>query len=121
MRGFGHFYGPGCGFAHHHGYGRGTWGYGPSRGFGWCHESYGAGVPEDYEYLGPCCCGFGPHAFYRDKKTGRIFRGFPHHFWPKPEISEENLKDELEDLRRRKEELEKRISEIEAKLRQKSE
>lgn len=121
MCGFGHYYGPGSGFGHHYGYARGFGGSNPTRGYGWCHEPADVEVPEDYEYLGPCRCGFGPHAFYRDKKAGRISRGFPYHFWQKPETSEENLKDELEYLRRKKEELEERISEIEEKLRPKSE
>ncbi|MGQ9801699.1 MAG: hypothetical protein ACUVRL_08560 [Candidatus Saccharicenans sp.] len=125
MPGFGHYYGSGYGFRHFHshgyGYGRGFGGYDPTRDYGWCHEPADVELPEDYEYLGPCRCGFGPDAYYRDKKTGRIFRGVPYHFWKGPETSEESLKDELEFLRREKEELEKRISEIEEKLRPKNE
>lgn len=120
MRGFGHYYGSGYGFGHFRGFGRGFGRYEPTRRYGWCHEPADVEVPEDYEYLGPCCCGFGLDAYYRDKKTGRIFRGFPYHFWKRPETSEESLKDELEYLRREKEDLEKRISEIEEKLHPKS-
>ncbi len=25
-----------------------------------------------YRYIGPCRCGFGPHAFYEDTETGKI-------------------------------------------------
>lgn len=121
MRGFGHYCGSGYGLGHFRGYGRGSGGYDPTRRYGWFFEPAGVKVPEDYEYLGPCRCGFGPDAYYRDRKTGRIFRGFPYPFWKRPEPSEEGLKDELEYLRREKEELEKRISEIEEKLRPKNE
>ncbi len=43
--------------------------YGYARG--WWHERHAAFVPGEYRYLGPCRCGFGPHAFYRDP-SGRI-------------------------------------------------
>ncbi len=92
-------------FGSHFGYGHG-WGY------GW-YNPPPSWESEDYEYLGPCRCGFGPDAFWRNKKTGRIVRGFPPDVWRKPESSAEDLRKELEFLRREKEKLEKRLTQIE--------
>lgn len=107
------------------GYGQG---YGAGYGRGWCHDLPGAvRPPEGFTYLGPCRCGSGPHAYWQDKKTGRIFHGSPHYGtwfgpgygWPGREPSEEELKSELDWLKQQKEELEKRIQEMEEALKQK--
>ncbi len=106
MRGYGRYYGAGRGYGY---------GFGPCNGYGW-HNAPDSWETEDYEYVGPCRCGFGPDAFWRDKKTGRIVRGFPPYFQEKPEGSAEELREELEFLRREKEKLEKRLAQIEEEL-----
>jgi hypothetical protein len=70
-------------------------------------------------YIGPCRCGFGPDAFYRDK-SGRIIhasqvyhRGFP------TTPTKEEFEAEVDQLRGEKAELEKRIKEIEEHLKTK--
>lgn len=117
IRGSGRYYGPGVGLGHFRGYGRGFGWDDPVGHSGWYCEAAETQIKQDYEYLGPCRCGCGPDAFYRDRRTGRISRGFPYRFRKSPETSEERLKDELEYLRQEKEKLEKWISEIEEILR----
>lgn len=61
------------------GWRRGGWGRG---GFGWVGSGRQVHPPkysEEFEYIGPCRCGFGPNAFYRDKKSGRIIHW--HDLW----------------------------------------
>ncbi len=96
------------------GYGR-HFGYGHGWGYGWYNRP-SSWESEDYEYLGPCRCGFGPDAFWRNKKTGRIVRGFPPPVWREPEGSAEDLRKELEFLLQEKEKLEKRLAQIEEKF-----
>lgn len=95
-------------------------------GFGWRHGWRGGAGKRpwrwftrgDYEYIGPCRCGFGPHAFWMERSTGRAFRGFPGPSggpWPvRPTV--EDLRSELKWLKEEKEELERRISELEAQI-----
>jgi len=66
-----------------------------------------------YSYIGPCRCGTGPNAFYQGP-NGRIVparqvyrSGFP------TILTKEDLKAELEVLKKEKTELENRIEEIE--------
>ena len=73
-------------------------------------------APEGYTYIGPCRCGFGPDAYYRDR-SGRIVpaaqvcrRGIS------TTSAEEEFEAELRQLSAEKAELEKRISEIEKHL-----
>lgn len=96
-------------------------GWGPGYGRGREYERTGrAGLPWRNDYLGRCWCGFGPHGFWQEKTTGRIFRGFPGSssrcgmvYWTEPESSEEELKAELNRLRQEKEDLETRIKSLE--------
>jgi len=100
------------------------WGYGHcrlGRGY-WRQRGWWPSV-EGYTYLGPCRCGFGPHAFWQEKTSGRIFRGLPP--WQadlgsKTETYEE-LRAELNRLKREKEELEKIIRDLEAEFVRKKE
>jgi hypothetical protein len=94
------------------GYGRGL-----HKGRFWPYNP--ASAPEGYTYIGPCRCGFGPDAFYRDK-SGRIIhasqvyhRGFP------TTPTKEEFEAEVDQLRGEKAELEKRIKEIEEHLKTK--
>ncbi len=94
------------------GYGRG-WNRG--RGF-WRNNIE---TPEGYEYIGPCRCGFGPDAYYREKRTGRIAHArqllssvFPYRF------EDETIRSELEKLKKEKEILERRIEELEKNLKE---
>ena len=91
------------------GYGRGL-----HRGRFWPYTLVSA--PEGYTYLGPCRCGFGPDAFYRDK-SGRIIpaaqvcrRGIP------TTPAAEEFETEMGQLRAEKAELERRIKELEEHL-----
>ncbi|MGB9907779.1 MAG: hypothetical protein ACPLRR_10395 [Candidatus Saccharicenans sp.] len=113
-RNYGRGFGPGAGP-----------GYGPGYGRGWCHDwPDELKTPEGYSYLGPCRCGFGPHAFWQEKETGRIFRGFPGYGgwfrpgypWPGRKPSEEDLKSELDWLKQAREDLEARIKDLEETL-----
>ncbi len=95
------------------GYGR----QGMGRGFrfypGWQTNA------EGYSYLGPCRCGFGPHAFWQEKATGRIFRGFPGWQkapWPYVSPKEADLQTELDLLKQEKKDLEIRIRDLEEEL-----
>ncbi len=97
-------------------FGRGGWGYGHRHGWGgW--GGYGrrwwppASV-EGYTYVGPCRCGWGPHAYYVDS-SGRLVHAWDVFSGRAPVSFQEA---ELEALKREKEELEKRIRELEEKL-----
>jgi len=97
----------------------GHWGLG--KGYG--HFKGWYPPPEGYTYLGPCRCGFGPHAFWQEKVSGRIFRGFPG--W-QPGLRfdsrrDEVLQAELNRLKKEKEELEKMILDLEAELQRRKE
>lgn len=78
--------------------------------------------PEGYTYLGPCRCGFGPHGFWQERSTGRIFRGFPSYGgWRVSPLAyahseAEDLRSELNWLKKEKENLEIKIEELEAEL-----
>jgi len=86
-----------------------------------------------FRYVGPCRCGFGPHAYYEDVK-GRIYHvseicpyysmgygkggfkpeyaGYPYYLrYRKDERELEILKEEKEWIERRIKELEKKIKE----------
>lgn len=62
-----------------------------------------------YEHIGPCRCGFGPHAFWMERSTDHIFRGFPRRARPvRPTV--EDLRSELKGRKAGKEALQRRIS-----------
>lgn len=91
------------------GYGRGL-----HRGRFWPHTP--ASVPEGYTYIGPCRCGFGPDAFYRDK-SGRIAHVSQLLHGSVPQmVSTEDPEVEISQLRVEKAELERRIKELEEHL-----
>ena len=89
------------------------WGFGYGRGggrgrFGWFGG--GAGV-EGYTYVGPCRCGWGPHAYYTDEKgrlvhASELFGGF-------------GIKREIELLKRERDAIDARIRELERLSREK--
>jgi hypothetical protein len=73
-------------------------------------------VSEGYTYIGPCRCGFGPDAFYRNK-NGRIVhaahvrrRGIP------TTPAAEGFEAEVGQLKAENREMEKRIRELEKRL-----
>jgi len=73
-------------------------------------------APEGYTYLGPCRCGFGPDAFYRDK-SGRIVHAVQVRRRGIPTIpAAEGFEAEVGQLVAEKADLEKRIREIEKHL-----
>ncbi len=91
------------------GYGRGL-----HRGTFWRYAPVSA--PEGHTYIGPCRCGFGPDAFYRDK-SGKIVHASQLFHWSiPPTTSTESLEAEVNQLKVEKEELEKRIKELEDQL-----
>ncbi|HAR35899.1 MAG TPA: hypothetical protein DCR87_03135 [Acidobacteria bacterium] len=114
-------------YGRHYGYGYGQ-GFGPGYGRGW-HQNWRGQVqpPEGFTYLGPCRCGFGPNAYWQERETGHIFRGFPgYRGWfrpgyagPEQEPADEDLRSELNWLKQEKEELETRIKELEETLKKK--
>ncbi|MGQ9800741.1 MAG: hypothetical protein ACUVRL_03640 [Candidatus Saccharicenans sp.] len=111
------------------GYGRGYRGFGYGAGYGrGFHHNWrwpgpaSAQVPEGYKYIGPCRCGWGPHAFYQDA-SGRIVQArdvYRRSGVPGPAPTQDELKEELEALKAEKEELERRIAELEKQFKEES-
>ncbi len=104
----------GYGWGYGRGFGRGWWGRGWGRGW-W--GAYGYRTPQGYTYVGPCRCGFGPHAFYVDS-SGRLLHASQ--VWggwvppyPSPQTEAEDLKAEKADLEARLKEIEARLKEVE--------
>lgn len=94
-----------------YGFGRG-WG---GRGGYWWRPRL-ATAPAGYTYVGPCRCGFGPHAYYQDA-SGRVVpagAAFGGAMWT-PSASAPTPT-ELEQLRADKAELERRLTELEQRL-----
>lgn len=88
------------------------------RGFG-----YGARVPytpelnnEKYEYVGPCRCGLGPHAYYRDRKTGNIVPPTVVYGYETSENPEIELSNRLKYLEEEKKYLEEEIKKLKESL-----
>ena len=92
-------------------------GRGLHRGRFWPHTS--ASVPEGYTYIGPCRCGFGPDAFYRDKSGRIVHAAQVHRRGILTTPAAEEFEAEMGLLRAEKIELEKRIKEIEGHLKAK--
>ncbi|HUU49919.1 MAG TPA: DUF5320 domain-containing protein [Nitrospinota bacterium] len=89
--------------------------YGRGRGLGY---RWSRAVPSGYSYVGPCLCGFGPHAFFQDS-TGRMAHASHVYSFgpvPPPSATKEDLEYELKILKDEKAELEKRLGEIEKEL-----
>jgi len=105
-------------------FGRG-YGHGFDRGWHFCWPT-AFRSPEGFKYLGPCRCGFGPHAYWQDERTGRIYCGFPGYgtavspgySWSAESLTSEEIKSEIEWLKQEKEALEKRIRDLEERLKQ---
>ena len=75
-------------------------------------------APRGYTYIGPCRCGRGPNAFFYDS-AGRIVNVRQLYQWQFPqELTKEDLKVELEILKREKTELERNIEELENQLKE---
>ncbi|MGB9668265.1 MAG: hypothetical protein ACPLSJ_06620 [Thermosulfidibacteraceae bacterium] len=90
------------------------WG-GGGRKWGWSNLERVQSRLGKYTYVGPCRCGFGPHAYYMDEK-GRIVHARFVVGGPVHTLSEaEELFAEKEQLERRLQEIEKRIRELEKK------
>ncbi|MEM0343729.1 MAG: hypothetical protein QXU73_05730 [Thermoplasmata archaeon] len=105
-----------------YGVGRGSYWWHHHRPFCWPTATAGPAAETDLKkglvYVGPCRCGHGPHAYYRTA-DGRIVRAstlpFPGQASVAPErngeLSEDELKAELQRLRERVLELEKKLAE----------
>lgn len=91
------------------GYGRGL-----HRGRFWPYTP--VSVPEGYTYIGPCRCGFGPDAFYRDKSGTVVHASQLLHRGVPQTVSTEDPEAEISQLRVEKTELERRIKELEEHL-----
>lgn len=89
--------------------------------FRWNWVGPGGNLPSGYTYIGPCRCGMGPHAYYKDP-SGRIVHAW--HFYPGaglPFATGEDVKTALDLLKQEKSVLEKRIEELEKQLKEKKE
>jgi len=86
-------------------------------GSGW-HIKNRMPVPQEYDYMGPCRCGRGPHAYYRDWR-GRSVHAHCIPWW---EISGQNpdidYRAELDALKEEKRHLEQRIQTLENELKE---
>ncbi len=95
------------------------WGYGRGFGRGWGRGwwgLYGYRTPQGYTYVGPCRCGFGPHAFYMDSAGRLVHASQVWGGWVPPYPSPS--RSEAEDLKAEKADLEARLKEIEARLKE---
>ncbi len=97
------------------------WGRSFGRGRGFWRYFPVATVGGRYRYVGPCRCGFGPHAFYVDERTGAlvhawdIYRGAPDVYIDEKRYLEETIKELEEEKRMLEEELariKKRLEEL---------
>ena len=103
------------GYGRGFGMGRGNWGW-YARGRGnW--PAYGhltvGDVSGEATYVGPCRCGFWPHAYYRTK-DGRLVHASAS--WTEPIVPAIAQEVGLQQLRREKEQLEERIRTLETDL-----
>ena len=101
-------------------------GYGTGRGARWWYQGRGycwpgypveypqaRDLPKDVTYVGPCRCGFGPHAYYRTA-DGKIVHGASlpdtkDGTTTEPEPEHDGLQTEVERLRTRVKELEDKL------------
>jgi hypothetical protein len=103
--------------------------YGRRMGYGMCH-GHGGGyervvarpaVPSGYRYLGPCRCGYGPHAYY-ETPEGRVVS--PYEMFH-PKYNAPQTKEDLEMEKRYIEDeikyFQERLNEIEERLKEKKE
>jgi hypothetical protein len=72
-------------------------------------------MPDDVMYIGPCHCGFGPHAYYRTSDGGTVHAAALPYVreatTAEPEPTYSELEAEVRDLRNRLQELESRFKE----------
>ena len=103
------------GYGRGYGMGRGYWGwYARGRGNTPAYGLLSAGdVSGEATYVGPCRCGFGPHAYYRTK-DGRLVHASAR--WTEPIVPAEAQETGLQQLRRDKEQLEERIRVLESDM-----
>ena len=79
-------------------------------------------VPLGYEYMGPCVCGFGPHAFYTTPEgtvvhASQVFAPYPAFPLEIPKEEElEILSDEADMLEKELAHIKKRIEELEKEV-----
>ncbi|WP_292461106.1 hypothetical protein [Methanothermococcus sp.] len=97
------------------GFGRGF------RGRGFFGFRYFARAPlsnERYEYVGTCRCGLGPHAYYRDRRTGSIIPAAAMYGYDAPTavVPETELSDRLRYLEEEKRYLEEEIAKLKESL-----
>jgi len=104
-----------------YGFGRGRGGRGGGYWFG-LGRAWPTGInPSGYTYIGPCRCGFGPHAFYQDA-SGRILPAAAVFSGPaptQPEATPESTRAEIDELKAEKAEIERRLRDLEARLQRK--
>lgn len=83
------------------------------------HRAYWTQAAHGYTYMGPCRCGHGPHAFYRDP-GGRFANAHGVPWWTtSATLADVDLKAELNQLKEEKSYLEKRIESLETQLKEK--
>jgi hypothetical protein len=93
--------------------GRGGWGYGGGGGWRWYGYTYAPTASvKSYTYVGPCRCGFGPHAYYMDSE-GRLVHASQIFSGVVPYNEVESLRQEKKELERRLQDIESRIKELE--------
>jgi len=99
------------------GFGRGFRGRGF---FGFRHFAGARTIPncnEKYEYVGACRCGLGPHAYYRDRRTGAVVPATAVYGYDAPETTPETeLSDRLRYLEEEKKYLEEEIAKLKESL-----
>ena len=92
--------------------------YGRGRGRGGYGLGIQAATPAGYTYVGPCRCGFGPHAYYLNAQ-GQVVPATTAWAWPVQAAQPGEpapRPSEIEQLRAEKAELERRLSELEERL-----
>lgn len=85
-------------------------GRGWPRGAGWTSEA----VAKDMVYVGPCRCGFGPHAYYRTR-SGTLVHA-QDIYLPSVSAAPADAEEELRLLKEENERLEARIRALEESL-----
>lgn len=94
-----------------HGWGKSSW-----------HRGQKLVFPSGFTYLGPCRCGRGPHAYYQDP-AGRIIQAWHTPVWgwlPPERKSREELKTEIDLLKRERDDLEKHLQDLEVEYKKKA-
>ncbi|AEH06984.1 hypothetical protein [Methanothermococcus okinawensis] len=87
----------------------------------YAEDSYVARAPlsnDKYEYVGTCRCGLGPHAYYRDRETGRVVpaAAMVYGYNEPATVPETDLSDRLKYLEEEKKYLEEEIANLKKSL-----